>query len=81
MDKQSNKYILKALKIANDLIDLANNEEVLGNDNVCGVLLGVMRDCAYKIRRQVERECQGRKAKGQLNPCVSEIQQEQSFGL
>lgn len=81
MDKQSNKYILKALKIANDLIDLANNEEVLGNDNVCGILLGVMRDCAYKIRRQVERECQGRKAKGQLNPCVSEIQQGQRFNL
>ncbi|MHC4461638.1 MAG: PEP-CTERM sorting domain-containing protein [Planctomycetota bacterium] len=81
MDKQSNKYILKALKIANDLIALANNEEVLVNDNVCGVLLGVMRDCAYKIRRQVERECQSRKANGQLNPCVSEIQQEKSIGL
>ena len=81
MDKQSNKYILKALKIANDLIDLANNEEVLGNDNVCGILLGVMRDCAYKIRRQVEREHQARKAKSQWRPCVSEIQQEQRFNL
>ena len=49
MDNQSNTHILKALKIANDLIGLANNEEVLGNDNVCGILLGVMRDCAYKI--------------------------------
>jgi len=81
VDKQSNKYILKALKIANDLIDLANNEEVLSNDNVCGILLGVMRDCAYKIRRQVERECQGRKAKGQWGPRILQIQQEQSFGL
>ena len=81
MEKQHNEYILKALKIANDLIDLANNEKVLGNDNVCGILLGVMRDCAYKIRRQVERECQGRKAKSQWRPCVSEIQQERRFNL
>lgn len=72
---------MKALKIANDLIDLANNAEVLSNDNVCGILLGVMRDCAYKIRRQVERECQGRKAKGQWGPRILQIQQEQSFGL
>jgi len=81
VEKQHNEYILKALKIANDLIGLANNEEVLGNDNVCGILLGVMRDCAYKIRRQVERECQGRKAKSQWRPCVSEIQQEPRFNL
>jgi len=81
VEKQHNEYILKALKIANDLIGLANNEEVLGNDNVCGILLGVMRDCAYKIRRQVEREHQARKAKSQWRPCVSEIQQEQRFNL
>jgi len=81
VEKQHNEYILKALKIANDLIGLANNEEVLGNDNVCGILLGVMRDCAYKIRRQVEREHQARKAKSQWRPCVSEIQQERRFNL
>jgi CRP-like cAMP-binding protein len=81
MDNQKNEHILKALKIANDLIDLANNEEVLGNDNICGILLGVMRDCAYRIRRQVEREWQGRKAKGQWRPCVSAIQLKQSSGL
>jgi hypothetical protein len=81
MDNPNNKYILKALKIANDLIGLANNAEVLGNDNVCGILLGVMRDCAYKIRRQVERECEKRTAKGQWSPCVSEIQEGQRFNL
>jgi len=81
MDNHNNKYILKAFKIANDLIALANNAEVLGNDNVCGILLGVMRDCAYKIRRQAEHECQALKAKSRWCPCVSEIQQGQSFGL
>jgi len=81
MEKQSNEHILKALDIANDLMGLANNEEFLGNDNVCGILLGVMRDCAYKIRRQVERERQGRKAKCQWRPLVSAIQLKQSSGL
>ncbi|MBA7696490.1 hypothetical protein ES703_105138 [subsurface metagenome] len=81
MDNQSNEYISKALTIANDLIGLANNEEVLGNDNVCGILLGVMRDCAYKIRRQVEREHQALKTKGQLSPEILKIQQEPSFNF
>jgi len=62
MDNQSNKYILKALEIANNLLGLANNEDVLRDDAGCGILSGVMRDCAYKIRRQAEREA--RKAMG-----------------
>ncbi len=81
MDNRKNEHISKALEIAKDLIALANNADVLGNDNVCGILLGVMRDCGYKIRRQVEREHQGRKAKSQWRPCVSEIQQERRFNL
>jgi hypothetical protein len=62
MDNQSNKYILKALEIANSLLDLANNEDALGDDAGCSILFGVMRDCAYKIWRQAEREA--RKAMG-----------------
>ena len=62
MDNQSNKYILKALEIANSLLGLANNEDALRDDASCGILFGVMRDCAYKIRRQAEREA--RKAMG-----------------
>ena len=53
---------MKALEIANSLLGLANNEDALRDDAGCSILFGVMRDCAYKIRRQAEREA--RKAMG-----------------
>lgn len=56
MNKQSNEYISKALKIANDLMGLAGEGDTLADDHGCGILFGIMRDCAYKIRRQAERE-------------------------
>jgi len=56
MDNQYNEHISKALKIANDLMNLANNEQALGDDIGYGILCGVMRDCAYKIRRAAKRD-------------------------
>ena len=61
MDNRSNEYISDALKIADDLMGLANDEAGLTDEGGCGILFAVCRDCAYKIRRHAERE--GRKAK------------------
>lgn len=61
MDNRKNKYISEALQIAEDLMELANDEAGLADEGNFGILLGVMRDCAYKIRRHAEHE--GRKAK------------------
>jgi hypothetical protein len=54
MDNRNNEHILKALEIANDLMCLANNEVGLADEGSCGILSGVMRDCAYKIRRHAK---------------------------
>ena len=64
MDNRNNEYILRALRIADDLMDFSNDEAVLADDGGFGILFGVMRDCAYKIRRHAEHE--GRKAKRNL---------------
>lgn len=61
MDNRSNEYISEALRIADDLMDLANDEAGLADEGGFGILFGVMRDCAYKIRRHAEQE--RRKAK------------------
>jgi hypothetical protein len=60
MGNDNNRQILKALQIADDLMELADEA---GNAQEAGydILSGLMRDCAYKIRRQAEFE--GRKAK------------------
>ena len=61
MDNRNNEYISEALKIADDLMELANDEAGFADEGSFGILIGVMRDCAYKIRRHAEKE--GCKAK------------------
>ncbi len=56
MDNRKNKYISEVLQIADDLMGLANDEAGLEDEGGLGILLGVMRDCAYKIRRHAELE-------------------------
>ena len=73
MDKHGNKHILKALQIADDLMDFANNEAGLADEGSCGTLFAVCRDCAYKIRRQAEAEHEAHKAKKNQDPSASPI--------
>jgi hypothetical protein len=61
MDNRSNQYISESLRIADDLMDFANTEAGHAEENGLGILSALMRDCAYKIRRQAELEI--RKAK------------------
>ena len=56
MDNRSKEYISDALKIADDLMGLANDEAGLADEGGCGILFAVYRDCAYKIRRYAEQE-------------------------
>ena len=50
------EHIRDALEIARKLIILADEGELASQDDGCRVLYGVVRDCAYKIRGQAERE-------------------------
>jgi len=53
-----NHFIKEALENARKLIVLADEGEAHCNDDGCAVLFGVIRDCAYKIRAEAEREKQ-----------------------
>ena len=61
MDNRNNEHISAALRIAHDLMCLANDGDTRADENGLGILSGVCRDCAYKIRRHAEQE--KRKAK------------------
>ncbi|MDA0989347.1 MAG: hypothetical protein O3A51_01170 [Verrucomicrobia bacterium] len=61
---QNSKYIRKAMHVARQLNVLADECESEAIDDGCAVLVGVVRDCAYKIRAQAEREMLSRKANG-----------------
>ena len=64
MTRKCNDNIRRALKMATELVILADEGEAAMQDNGCGVLYGVVRDCAYKIRAEAERERDAHITKG-----------------
>lgn len=56
MNHSCNRYILKALEIANALICIAKEAKTATEDDGCRILFGVMSDCACETKKQAERE-------------------------
>ena len=64
MIRECNDNIRRALKMATELVILADEGEAAMEDDGCGVLYGVVRDCAYRIRVEAERERGAHKSRG-----------------
>lgn len=54
--KPCNQHILKALQLTEEMLSLADRGENDREDNGCGILFGVLRDSAYKLRKLAEAE-------------------------
>lgn len=62
--KLCNENIKKTLKIVDEMIELSNAGDIDREDGGCGILYGIVRDCAYKIRKIAEAEKQAHMKKG-----------------
>jgi hypothetical protein len=62
--KPCDKNIKDTLQMANDMIDLANKGDLDREDTGCGILYGVLRDCAYKLKKLAETEKESHIQKG-----------------
>ena len=56
MKDLGNDYLKRALVLADELMNLANEGDAYRKDLGCGVVYGTLRDCAYKIRSITETE-------------------------
>ena len=48
--------IKRTIELAKNMLDLADEGDIVREDANCGVLYGVIRDSAYKIRQLAEAE-------------------------
>ena len=64
MAETCNNHIKQALDEARKLTILADEGEAGSKDDGCVLLYSVVRDCAYKIRAQAERERKEHEARG-----------------
>jgi len=62
--KPCDENIKKTLKLAEEMLDLADKGDAVREDAGCGVLYGVLRDSAYKIRKLAETEKEAHIKKG-----------------
>ena len=62
--KRCDKNIKKTLELAEDMINLADQGDAYRKDVGCGILFGVLRDSAYKIKQLAEEEKQKHIKKG-----------------
>ena len=56
MMKPCDESIKKTLKLVEDMLGLADEGDAVREDTGCGVLYGVVRDSAYKIKKLAEAE-------------------------
>ncbi|MBN1841468.1 MAG: hypothetical protein JW883_04185 [Deltaproteobacteria bacterium] len=56
--------IKKTFKLVKDMLDIADEGDAVREDNGCGVLYGVVRDSAYKIKKLAEAEKEAHIRKG-----------------
>ena len=54
--KQCNASIQKAFELVQAMFTLADEGDAVREDTGCGVLYGVVRDSAFKIKRLAEAE-------------------------
>jgi hypothetical protein len=66
----ANHCIEKTLELAELMLKVAEEGDAARKDVGCGVLYGVLRDSAYRIRKlaEAEREAHGKKSRGERSP-------------
>jgi len=62
--EQCNKGIIKSLDLAKEMLLLSDEGDALREDSGCGVLYGIIRDSAYKIKKLAEAEREAHIIKG-----------------
>lgn len=59
-----NLHIERTLSLVEEMIELADQGDADREDNGCGILYGVLRDSAYKLRQLAEDEKRNHIQKG-----------------
>ena len=62
--RRCDESLKKTLEIARNMLELADEGDRVREDAGCGVLYGVLRDSAFKLKQLAEAEKKAHKKKG-----------------
>ncbi len=57
MSSAFNENLLRLKRLTNEMLALADEGDAQRNDPSCGIIYGILRDSAYRLRRLAEEEC------------------------
>ncbi len=64
MTRPCNDKICQTLELVARMMEVADEGDLVREDNGCGVLYGVLRDSAFKIKKLAEAEREAHRKKG-----------------
>ena len=67
MAEPFNDNLLRTIRLTREMLALADEGDRDRNDNSCGIIYGVLRDTAYRLRKLAEQECEKHKRNGKWN--------------
>lgn len=64
MSKPYNENLRRLLELTKEMMALSDEGDRDRNDPSCGIIYGILRDNAYRLRKLVEEECENHKLAG-----------------
>ncbi len=64
MADQYNQNLLQVRELAARMLELAERGDQHRNDASCGILYGILRDTAYRLRKLADEECEKHRVAG-----------------
>ena len=59
-----NENLMKTVRLTREMLALADEGDRDRDDDSCGIIYGILRDSAYRIRKLAEAECEKHKEDG-----------------
>ena len=64
MESPFNANLKKVIHLSREMLALADEGDRDRSDDSCGIIYGVLRDAAYRLRKLAEIECDSHKETG-----------------
>ena len=71
MTHSFNENLLKTIRLTREMLALADEGDRDRTDDSCGIVYGVLRDTAYRLRKLAEADCDKHRQNGKWDETPS----------
>jgi len=64
MSAAFNENLLRTIRLTREMLALADEGDRDRGDDSCGIIYGILRDSAYRLRKLAEQECEKHRLDG-----------------